>query len=561
MPTDKNYNIDNINRKAMVAKDKYWKREEELARSGRNGGIIGATALYGSGVGFNAINQNARHKLFNKYRAFHKEMGKDIANAKAVGREIYSDYFNWATKQKPYPDAATAKLQQDLAQKYQSTLSEARSIIQKSQKDRKTIRAYANILAKDIREHSGAKMFTPSRFDAALIGLSAAGALYHQNKLNEAIAKRQSAGYASEKTASEASNLPDRLRYTHTIDTEVVPYDNPSKLELLKKYKKQLMYGAAASALAGGALYAAHKYKQKEKTANIVYVDPQAYDTFRNSLAPDIPRDWSAANIVGGHVPTVGAIAGTLIGTSGVLTKEWPLAGYGAAIAGGSIAAGKGANALYKAYKNRSQEKTAAAYKPVHNTLHPQSTETPQPVDVRMITFEDEHPVTFSTFGDDMNPRMYADELAYYNKVDRKHPKTWKTRLDTLGRTLSIPAATLGSVYAYSKLSDKVPYLRNHANLSNALAVASAVGGVVGGLHLYDKFQNPRSRAISAIDADIADQQTEITNNAFADADFMDDYTKEHLRSVRTPLGRSARMNALFDKYNLPTKYQHNVRV
>ena len=561
MPTDKNYNIDNINRKAMVAKDKYWKREEELARSGRTGGILGAASLYGLNIGFKANAQANRMKLLNMYRDAHKQMGKNITEVKDIGRDLYSKYYDWATVQKPYDNDFLAWGQHKTNQKFQNNLREVRDTVLAFNQDRKNVRENVHRIAKDIRANRGAQMFKVTKTDAALIGLSGLGALYHHNKLNDALAKRQSAGYASEKTASEASNLPDRLRYTHTIDTEVVPYDNPSKLELLKKYKKQLMYGAAASALAGGALYAAHKYKQKEKTANIVYVDPKAYDTFRNSLAPDIPRDWSAANIVGGHVPTVGAITGTLIGTSGVLTKEWPLAGYGAAIAGGSIAAGKGANALYKAYKNRSQEKTAAAYKPVHNTNHPQSTETPKPVDVRMITFEDEHPVTFSTFGEDMNPRMYADELAYYDKVDRKHPKTWRTRLDTLGRTLSIPAATLGSIYAYSKLSDKVPYLRNHSNLSNALAVASAVGGVVGGLHLYDKFQNPRSRAINAIDADIADQQTEITNNAFADANFMDEYTKEHLRSVRTPLGRSARMNALFDKYNLPTEYQHNVRV
>lgn len=205
--------------------------------------------------------------------------------------------------------------------------------------------------------------------------------------------------------------------------------------------------------------------------------------------------------------------------------------------------------------------KTAAAYKPVHEINHPQSPITPQPVDVRMITFEDEHPVDYTTFGTDMDSRMYADELAYYNKVDRKHPKTWRTRLDTLGRTLSIPAGTLGALYAYSKIPDKVPFLHRNPNVANVLAVASGVGGFIGGLHLYDKFQNPRSRTLAAIDADIADQQEEITNNAFADSDFMDDYTKEHLRSVRTPLGRSARMNALFDKYNLPTKYQHNVKV
>ena len=230
-----------------------------------------------------------------------------------------------------------------------------------------------------------------------------------------------------------------------------------------------------------------------------------------------------------------------------------------------------GATAAFNHYKVRQAqanrpniapaEKTAAAYKPVHEINHPQSPITPQPVDVRMITFEDEHPVDYTTFGTDMDSRMYADELAYYNKVDRKHPKTWRTRLDTLGRTLSIPAGTLGALYAYSKIPDRVPFLRRNPNLSNVLAVASGVGGFIGGLHLYDKFQNPRSRTLAAIDADIADQQEEITNNAFADSDFMDDYTKEHLRSVRTPLGRRARMNALFDKYNLPTKYQHNVRV
>lgn len=111
-----------------------------------------------------------------------------------------------------------------------------------------------------------------SGLDAAQLGLLGGTAAFGQYKLNEARAKRQEAGYASEKTAS--NNLPAPLMYTHTIDTtatgDVRPTSKPNKpkssfSQLLRKHPKASL---AAGALAAGGLYAAYKRRNTEKTAS-----------------------------------------------------------------------------------------------------------------------------------------------------------------------------------------------------------------------------------------------------------------------------------------------------
>ena len=196
-----------------------------------------------------------------------------------------------------------------------------------------------------------------------------------------------------------------------------------------------------------------------------------------------------------------------------------------------------------------------------HEVNHPNSNLTPQPVDVRMITFEDEHPVTADTFLTDYASSMEDDEDDYLSSVDEKYPKTWKTRSATIGRYLAPIAGFAGGMYAGNKLRNYFNKARGLRPRHEAIPLLAELGGTALGFYASKKLQTPRSRALDAIRDDIDSQQYNAMNKAFADSRFVRDYTKEHLRSVRIPMGREARMRNLFNTHNLPSHYNRNVQV
>lgn len=184
------------------------------------------------------------------------------------------------------------------------------------------------------------------------------------------------------------------------------------------------------------------------------------------------------------------------------------------------------------------------------------------PQSIRMRTILDDHPITEDVVAFDIQDRLREDEQSYLHSVDAKYPKTWRTRLDTLGRTIAIPAGALGSIYAYAKLSDTLPSLRKTFDRIDPVAVpAVALGGFIGGLKAFDALKNPRSRMLGNIEDDITNQQEALTKKILRDPKLLNAYTAEHVRSVRTPSGRKERMDALLDTYGLPKSYKRNVKV
>ena len=85
-------------------------------------------------------------------------------------------------------------------------------------------------------------------------------------------------------------------------------------------------------------------------------------DALRDAVMPDIPHgnELNAANL-GAYIPTSGIVAGTVIAGTGALNREWPLAGYGTAIAAGSYGAGRAYNAAYKALHSKDKKVSKVA--------------------------------------------------------------------------------------------------------------------------------------------------------------------------------------------------------
>lgn len=184
------------------------------------------------------------------------------------------------------------------------------------------------------------------------------------------------------------------------------------------------------------------------------------------------------------------------------------------------------------------------------------------PQSTRLRTLLDDHPITEDVIAFDIRDRLRKDEQNYLHSIDTKYPKTLRTRLDTLGRTVAIPAGALGSLYAYAKLSNKLPALRKtFDHIDQVAAPAVMLGGFIGGLKAVDAFKNPRSKMLGNIEDDITEQQEALTKKILRDPKLLNAYTAEHLRSVRTPSGRKERMDIFFDTYDLPKSYKRHIKV
>lgn len=225
------------------------------------------------GLDYNNTKNRLRYNI-RKYKKHFSEDTRDIRKYTNEGRNLYNEYFDWARKQTP-SNNPIGDFAQDIKRiNFEGDLKIKGIELQGAKDLRDLHKKYLKQDIKDLRKLQQRGFLRSANKFPLIAGVGFLGAgVYHANKARNLRAELNQASTPTplrQKTAS--FNLPDRLRYTHTIDTEVVPDDVVKKLNLLeaiKKHKKQLAYGTVASALAGGALYAAHKHRQAEKTTGV----------------------------------------------------------------------------------------------------------------------------------------------------------------------------------------------------------------------------------------------------------------------------------------------------